>query len=192
MPKVIDLLLKSIHIGFFITHCKSTIHKKNHKKLLHQLLCPNAALDLLKICEQCNATWGIILFTDLSICLFVISLPRFLPNATPISLHHLSTLPPLSLTRSWSLLVSNQGSRSSILYLNLHSKVGVTQEINFPGILITLTCLSLFKFYNFSLSVFSRISFLGLFFVLVGVRVLGSHLETHLAVDFLLWSWLEA
>jgi len=98
----------------------------------------------------------------------------------------------LSLTRSWSLLASNQGSRSSTLYPNLHSKVGVTQEINFPGILITLTCLSLFKFYNCSLSVFSGISFLDLFFVLVGVRVLGSHLETHLAVDFLLWSWLEA
>jgi len=72
----------------------------------------------------------------------------------------------------------------SMLYPNLHSKVDVTQETNFPGILITLTCLSLFKFCNCSVYVFSGIYFLALFFVLVVLRVLGSHLETHLVVDF--------
>jgi hypothetical protein len=60
-----------------------------------------------------------------------------------------------------------------MLYPNPQSKVGVTQEINFPDILITLTCLSLFKFCNCRRSVFSRISFLGLFFVLVGVESFG-------------------
>lgn len=72
-----------------------------------------------------------------------------------------------------------------ILYLNLHPKLGVTlsvslslpgsrcfPEINFPGILNALTCLSIFKFCN-QPSVFCGISFLGLFFVLVGVESFG-------------------
>jgi len=59
--------------------------------LLHRLLYPNASLDLLKICEQCNATWGdrffLWLFLSLSFTFFVfpVTFFHFLPLADSLS-----------------------------------------------------------------------------------------------------------